>query len=483
MENKLVKLLGLLGLLVFLLAPTTVKAISSKNETNPLIVMEKADTLSADLSNYLFLRLNMDVDPPRMDTISYLYNQYIGELDYLNDESVPMRYIAPNPNYYRILVPLVYYNSPIKNYKLPELEPYEYIKKPEWHKNILSADLSEFTEMQRANKIVDRALLSLYMNDISMVTTTEDRIKGRKIYVAEVSPDKDIPKKTPNPLFRADEDLQEDLSKIASYIKKPNWWLTGGEGSLQITQNYISTNWHKGGESTNSMLANIKLFANYNDKEKLQFENMVEAKFGFNTVSSDTVRKYRINTDLLKLTSKLGIQAASNWYYTLAGEVNTQFAPNYKKNSDEVVSSFLSPMNFIVSLGMDYKLNKRKIKLSLMLLPADYNLRYVRNKRVDETKFGIDEGKKVLHDVGSRLKYVMEWKFVPSIVWSSRLEYFTNYERVEAEWENTFNFILNRYLSTKIFVHARYDDGAKKIPGKSYFQLKELLSFGINYRW
>ena len=118
-----------------------------------------------------------------------------------------------------------------------------------------------------------------------------------------------------------------------------------------------------------------------------------------------------------------------------------------------------------------------------MLLPADYNLRYVRNKRVDETKFGIDEGKKVLHDVGSRLKYVMEWKFVPSIVWSSRLEYFTNYERVEAEWENTFNFILNRYLSTKIFVHARYDDGAKKIPGKSYFQLKELLSFGINYRW
>ena len=306
---------------------------------------------------------------------------------------------------------------------------------------------------------------------------------GQKIYFSEVQKDTEIPQKTVTSFFKADSDLKEDLSMVESYIKKPNWWLVGGEGSLQITQNYISTNWYKGGESANSLLAGFKVFANYNDREKLQFETMAEARFGFNTVSSDTVRKYRINTDLIRLTSKLGIQAAKKWYYTLAAEVNTQFAPSYKKNSKDIVSSFLAPMNFIVSLGMDYKFEKRKIKLSMMLLPADYNLRYVGNKRVDETQFGVKENRKVRHDIGSRLKYIMEWKMFSTVTWSSRLEYFTNYKKVEAEWENTFNFILNRYLSTKVFVHTRFDDGIAKKDGKSYFQLKELLSFGINYKW
>lgn len=483
MENKLKRLSSLSFILLFL-GITNLYATSKNSSYDESVVsFGVSDTLSADLNKYLFVRLNMQLDTPRVDTISYLYNQYIGELDYLNDESVPMRYIAPNPFYYRLQLPLAYYNSPIKQIKLPELEPYNPVKQPEWQKNIPPLELERWKELDRANKLVDRALLTMYLNDISLAITTEDRIMGQKIYFSEVEKDKEIPKKTATPFFKADEDLKEDLSMVKNLIKKPNWWLTGGDGSLQLTQNYISENWYKGGESTNSMLASLRLFANYNDREKVQFENLAEAKFGFNTASSDSIRKYRINTDLIRLTSKLGLQAAKKWYYTLAAEINTQFSPSYKKNSTDVVSAFLSPMNFIVSLGMDYKLEKPKVKLSLMLLPADYNLRYVRRKDVDETQFGVDEGKAVRHEVGSRLKYIMEWKIINTVTWSTRLEYFTSYDKVEAEWENTFNFILNRYLSTKIFVHARFDDNVNKLPGKSYFQLKELLSFGINYKW
>ncbi len=64
----------------------------------------------------------------------------------------------------------------------------------------------------------------------------------------------------------------------------------------------------------------------------------------------------------------------------------------------------------------------------------------------------------------------------------SSFSYTTNYEKVLGEWENRFTFTINKYLSTKLFVHGRFDDGVTREEDKAIFQLQELLSFGLSYK-
>ncbi len=463
-----------------------VTAINNLSKTTDYQVKQAVEQeLSSFMQKYFFLRLDRDEHGRvRLDTVSYLYNQYIGQLDYLNHDSVPPRYIKSDPNFYKLFVPITYYRSAMGEYSKVDwqFDGIKTLKDPT--SEFLPFDTLRFTSFKRADEAVNKSLLALYIDHPEFVEKSEDQIMGYSVQYEFVTAEKETLKTPILKLFQPEpiEEKSKPEDPIL-IVRKPNWWTSDGNGSLQLSQNYISENWHKGGESTNSLMGQLKLSLKYDDKNKVQFENIFEGKVGFNTISSDSIRKYRINTDLLRLTSKLGIRAASNWYYTISADFETQFFNNYQKNSNDKVSAFLAPANLSVNLGMDYKYKNKKVDLSAIMSPASYNMKYVGNKDVDETQFGLEEGDKFLHDVGSKVDVRFSWNIISTIRLDSRLYYFTNYERVEAEWENTIDFVLNRYISTRLFVHARFDDGAKRVDGKSYFQLKELLSFGLNYRW
>jgi hypothetical protein len=415
------------------------------------------------------------------DALTTLYNRHLGVLDSLNNDSVPARNIELEPRFYRLFAPLAYYYSPIADAYNPKWKPQGIQKQGYPLDELFPIDKNAFNQTERINHIVNKALLYTYLRYPDLVVNFEDNITKQSIYKVEETEELK-PKTSVIKLFKP-EQMSNHMEKVHVTIQKPNFWVNYGTGSMQFTQNYISDNWYNGGESTNSALMNLQLVANYNDQQKIQFDNTFEAKIGFNTVSSDTIRPYRINTDLLRLSSKLGLKAASNWYYTISGEFTTQFFKNYSTNSRNLKSSFLAPANLNLSIGMDYKINKKKLVLSVVISPAAYNMKYVGNDKVNETNYGLKEGESFLHDVGSKFLTNMKWTIFPSVTWESRLYYFTSYKKVEAEWENTFNFVLNRYLSTKFFFHGRFDDGVSRRPGRSYFQYKELLSFGINYTW
>lgn len=442
-----------------------------------MFAQSPADTLAGVLKQHLLLKLVEEDSAQKMDTVSVLYEKHIGVLDYLNDPGAPQRYLPVNSDYYRMFVPFTYYHAPVERFSTIKVKPLQACKKS-LNTPRIQFDEYRWKSKERANEAVDRALMSAYIAHPRKIVRFEDDFMS-------IAYNDDIAKEATAKPTVADLYGKESnvvLTEDAQIeIKKPNWWTFGGDVSLQLAQNYISENWYKGGESNITSLLMFKLFANYNDKEKVQWENLIEGKLGIASMPSDTVHSYLPNTDLLRLYSKLGIQASKNWYYTISTEIKTQFLNGYKANNRQILSSFLAPVYWISSIGMDYKLNKKNFNFSIVLAPLSHSMTYVGNQKVDETRYGIEKGKRVVHSFGSQIKPKFTWKMFNNITWESDLDCYTSYEYVRADWKNTFNFKLNKHLSTKIYIYARFDDSTKPKSGDSYFQLNESLTFGLDY--
>ena len=392
--------------------------------------------------------------------------------------------IQMKSDYYKFVVPLTYYSKAFEEASTVE----------KWYpKDILIEDslrkaaalemgMPHMPVSSELDRRINRQLLDFYVNYPELVLKNETSLDSLDFLSYE---DMTSAYKEDDIISLIDNNAGfTQMAGSELLVLKPNFWTYGGSGYLQFSQNYISENWYKGGESTKSLLSGFTWQIKYDDKQKTQFEGKLEWKLGFITAPSDTVHSYKANNDLFRLTSKLGYKAIQNWYYTLSAEFQTQFFSNYATNSDDLVSALLSPATLNVGLGMDYKFVKDgKVNLSVLLNPLNYTLYSIRDDRLDPTKFNIKEGHKRENEIGSRINATLTWKIIPSLLWESKFSYTTNYEKVFSEWENTFTFVVNKYLSTKLFMHGRYDDGVSKDPDESYFQFQELFSFGLNYTW
>ena len=421
------------------------------------------------------------------DTVSFLYDKYISVLDSLNNPATPQRYIPVDPDYYRLFVPATYYKSSIAQLSTVKTDALLPKDKPSVIDESLLIDKNQFTTKERVNKVVDKALMNLYLNNPEAIVFTEDELDAAGVFVDNIASEEvtniNNAKREMMDVLTSSSPL--DLEQEAEVeLRKPKFWTVAGNGSLQFSQHYLSDNWYKGGVSSVSMIGTVQLTANYNDKEKVQWENLLDAKLGLASTPSDQVHKYLTNTDQLRIFSKLGIQAAKNWYYTVSAEFKTQFINGYKSNDPTLISTFLAPADLTVAFGMDYKKKTDKYTFSLLLAPLNWTMRYIGSDEVDETTYGLDPGKHVKHNFGSQIQPTITWNIAKNITLESRLDYLTSYKWVRIEWENTLNLAINRFLSTKVYVHARYDDSATPLNGStSYFQLSELLSFGLSYSW
>ena len=271
----------------------------------------------------------------------------------------------------------------------------------------------------------------------------------------------------------------KDDADLGIIVRKPNFWTFKTDLSLQFTQNYVSDNWYKGGESNNALLATVTIDANFNNKKKISWDNKLEMRLGFQTSRDDSEHKFRTNTDLLRLTNKLGLRATKHWYYTMTLQSWTQFYKGYKKNDPKVYSDFMSPFESLLSLGMDYEAKLKRFQISASLSPIAVKFKSVSRKGL-ATSFGINEGHRTDWSYGSNITVKYSWQIAKNIKYDARIYFFSDYSKTQIEWENTVNLSINKYLSTKLFFYPRFDDARQRKEGESYFQFKELLSLGLN---
>jgi len=464
---------------------------SAASMADPVIrqTNSKADSLRGLMGEYFVLKwVPVGGKNYVADTISCLYDRYLGELEYLNDPEATPREIESNSDYYKLFVPFTYYNSPMEQVSALKTDAAD-TSENALTRSLLPIDGHDFTTNNISDELINNALLYAYINEPDRVKFTENEINEGGNYVDRIEEEQEDQARITSEILNVEVVPQEVNEEATAEITKPNWWKFSGNGSLQMSQNYISDNWYKGGESNVAGIATLQLKALYNDNEKVMWENTLDAKLGIASSPSDTYHDYLVNTDLLRLYSKLGIQAAKHWYYTIAGEAKTQFMESYGANSNVAKAAFLAPLDVNVSLGMDYKLEKKNFKFSVMIAPITWTMRYIGTDKVNPKNYGwtdedIARDKKTKHNLGSEILPSFTWKIAENITWESRLDYLTSYTWTRINWENTFNFAVNKYLSTKLYVHARMDDSAEPRSGKrSDIQLNELFSFGINYTW
>ena len=280
----------------------------------------------------------------------------------------------------------------------------------------------------------------------------------------------------------------DQTTLVAEEVKKRHW-IRNFSASLQFSQAYVSPNWYQGGNDNLNVLGqlyyNVKLNQEYHPN--LLFDFTSQYKLGLNSAPDDSLRNYSISDDLLQLNTTLGIKAAKRWYYSFTGQFKTQLLNSYTSNTRNLRSALLSPGELTAGVGMTYNYAnaKKTFTFDASLAPVSYNLKICINDELDETAYGIHEGHKTISKYGSSAELKLFWQIASNISLRSRFFTFSDYDVLQADWENTIQFEINRFLTTQIYAHLRYDSEGIRAENSNWkkLQLKEILSIGFAYKF
>ena len=263
-------------------------------------------------------------------------------------------------------------------------------------------------------------------------------------------------------------------------------WVLKGVTGLNMSQTAMA-NWSAGGE--NSIAGNAYLNASLTHKKGnwLWVTNMV-LDYGLSKTKSQGMRK---SSDKIGLSTQLGYSTDNVWFYTLMGDLNTQFAKGYDyPDKEHQISNFIAPAYSNIALGMEWR---PKSNYSLLLSPVSTKMTFVTDDYLSDLgAFGVDPGDHFKIEGGAFVKARAELPVMENVNLITTADFFTPYSKdfgnIDVNWDVLISMKINKVLSATINTTLKYDNDVKTFDDNGVkkgakVQFKEVLGIGLAYNF
>ncbi len=263
-------------------------------------------------------------------------------------------------------------------------------------------------------------------------------------------------------------------------------WVLKGVTGLNMSQTAMA-NWSAGGE--NSIAGNAYLNASLTHKKGnwLWVTNMV-LDYGLSKTKSQGMRK---SSDKIGLSTQLGYSTDNVWFYTLMGDLNTQFAKGYDyPDKEHQISNFFAPAYSNIALGMEWR---PKSNCSLLLSPVSTKMTFVTDDYLSDLgAFGVDPGDHFKIEGGAFVKARAELPVMENVNLITTADFFTPYSKdfgnIDVNWDVLISMKINKVLSATINTTLKYDNDVKTFDDNGVkkgakVQFKEVLGIGLAYNF
>lgn len=267
-----------------------------------------------------------------------------------------------------------------------------------------------------------------------------------------------------------------------------------GISALNFSQVSLS-NWNGGGNNALSIagLVDLKLVKK---TDKFSWVNSLSAGYGLQKIEDQEFRK---TDDKIEFVSEYKSKAFDQWDYVGNLTFRSQFDKGYNYTDDTtrvLISEFLAPGYFLVSLGLNRNIGKF---INFSISPLAGKITVVNNDSLSAIgAFGVDPGKKVRGEFGGSMKVGVKAEVFKNVTYSSSLELFSNYldtpQNIDVNWDNLISIKANNFLTTTLSFTLIYDDdiniagddanndGEPDYNGPRV-QLKQVFNLGIQYKF